>query len=137
MIERLQSALQNKTTLHTFLRFCVVGAVTAVVYGGATVFFLNVARLDYRLAISLAYVIGVSFHFVSSRRVTFAAHGEKMGRQLARYCVLLAINYGLTIGVAVLVVDVLGLSHYAAGALSWLVPMLVTFLVLKRWVFAI
>lgn len=136
MLELLRNILRDRGAFFTFIRFCAVGASSAVVYSGSVLLLLDVLRLDYRLAISLAYILGVSAHFVMSRRFTFAAHEQELGGQLGRYLVLLALNYGLTLGVAVASVDFLGLSHHAASALSLFIPMLFTYFVLKRWVFA-
>jgi len=135
MLTVLLKLLRQKD-IGQFIRFCLVGGLTALLYGGATFFFLEIVQADYKIAISMAYVVGVSFHFFCSRNVTFAATDAHLGGQLARYLVLLLVNYGLTLGVAMASVDLLGLSPYLASALSLFIPMLVTFFVLKGWVFA-
>jgi len=136
MLAAFVKKLSDPKALKVFIRFCVVGGLTALLYGGATAFFLEVVRADYKVAVSAAYVTAVSFHFLCSRNVTFSAQGKHVGGQLLRYVLYLVFNYGLTLGVAVAAVDLLGLSSYAASALSLVIPMLITFFVMKLWVFA-
>lgn len=119
-----------------FLRFAVVGGLTAVVYAGGISFFLAHLGLDYRLGISLAYAVAVSFHFFCNRKFTFNASQGNMPAQVAKYCCLLLVNYGIVLAVAVLCVDYLGISAYIASGLSLFATTLIAYIALNRWVFA-
>lgn len=128
----LQSLLTPK-----FLRFALVGGLTALVYAGGIALFLNVLALDYRLGISLAYGLAVSFHFFCNRAFTFAASSghSALPAQLVKYGCLLLLNYGIVMAVAVLCVDSLGLSAYLASGLSLGVTTLLAYVLLNKWVF--
>jgi len=118
-----------------FLRFALVGGLTAVLYAGGISLFLGILGLDYRLGISLAYVVAVSFHFLCNRRFTFNAAKGGMPAQVAKYCCLLAVNYLIVLAVAVLCVDHLGISAYVASGLSLFGTTILAYLALNRWIF--
>lgn len=120
-----------------FLRFALVGGATALVYAGGIFLFLHLLALDYRLGISLAYILAVSFHFLCNRAFTFAGSAADSGLsgQVLRYCCLLLLNYGIVLAVAVVCVDSLGLSAYLASGLSLCVTTLLAYVLLNRWVF--
>lgn len=132
----LQSLLSTLLSAK-FLRFALVGGLTAGVYAGGIALFLGRLGLDYRLGISLAYVLAVSFHFACNRKYTFkaGADGAPLAGQVVRYCCLLAINYAIVMAVAVVCVDSLGLSTYLASGLSLCVTTLIAYALLDNWVF--
>ena len=120
---------------HRFVRFLAVGGLTAVLYLGVSHLVLNVLGLEYRLGISVAYFVAVAFHFFCNRRYTFAAHDDGLVRAAARYCCVLAVNYAITLAVAVACVRLLGLAPFGSSAVSMFVTTALTFLLLSRWVF--
>src|SRR4051812_50223895 len=80
-----------------FSRFVVVGLATAAVYFALFAILEGLLGWDYRLAVSLAYIAGVAFHFIVNRNVTFNGRGGHVGGQLIRYGAVAGINYAVTI----------------------------------------
>ena len=121
---------------HQLARFLAVGGLTAILYLSASYLLLNVLGVEYRLGISAAYVVSVSFHFFCNRKYTFAVGAGELFWPIVRYCCVLVVNYGLVLAVAMACVRFLRLSSFVSSAVSICFTTALTFLLLSRWVFA-
>jgi len=124
---------QNKPFLIFYLIF---GAITAGIYFSVFTIFYEYFHLNYNIAISIAYMLAVTFHFIVNRRVTFKAHGHALNRQLLKYLVMLGINYGITLLVMYIIVY-FSLSPYLGMVFSIGVTIVSGYLIAKIWVFHI
>ena len=116
-------------------KFAFVGILTFCIYFLSFHLLYGWARLDYRMAVSLAYVIGVVSHFLLNRFFTFEAGGEAVLHHTWRYLLLLALNYGISLGVVWISVEIGRLSPYIGVVASTGVTASVSFLGMKHFVF--
>jgi putative flippase GtrA len=121
--------------MHRFVRFLGVGGTTAALYFGLLGLTQEVLHLGYRIGLSLAYVIAISFHFLANRRFTFQAHRERMLGQAWRYIAVAAINYVVTIAIVATCVEMLGISVYAATAIAIAATVVIGYVASRAWVF--
>lgn len=115
--------------------FLAVGAITAGIYFFIFTVFWKMLHVDYRVSVSIAYVLSVTFQFLTNRGVTFKNHSHNVLNQLIRYVVMLVINYGITMAVVEYTVKVLLLSPYFGVIFSVGITVITGFLLSKLWVF--
>jgi len=113
----------------------VVGGLTALIYFGFLALSVEVFTLDYRLGVSIAYVLAVSFHFLANRKFTFRIVDDRVIHQWMRYLGVLIVNYLIMLSIVSFFVDKLGISTYFSAAISIVVTVSVGYLASKFWVF--
>jgi len=123
------------SNVRRFSRFVLVGLATAAIYFALFAILEGLLRWDYRLAVSLAYVAGVAFHFIANRNVTFNGKGGRIGWQLMRYGAVAAINYAVTILITAAVVEVLRLSPYLGVVAAVATTTVSGYFLFRDWVF--
>jgi putative flippase GtrA len=119
-----------------FLRFVAVGGLATIVYFVSLSLQIEFARVDYRVAISIAYAFSVAVNFFANKLFTF--QGEQLLApvgQAFRYAVLVVLNYIITLGITALVVECLGFAAYIGVALSIPVTLVTGYLVSQFWIF--
>lgn len=116
-------------------RFVLVGIATFILNLSAFYFFFRLMQLDYRHAISYAYVITVVSHFAANKLFTFSARKQPVGHNAARYGVMLVLNYCITLAVSWLLIGRLGLPGYIAVLCYTLGNALMSFVLMKYVVF--
>ena len=119
------------------LRFAVVGAITALIYFVLLSGLMRYGAMDYRWAVTIAYVAAVSFHFVANRRYTFRAHDAPAARQAVRYLALLALNYVVMVAVATGLVELFGFAPLIGAGAAVAVTTVVAFALAHSWVFRV
>lgn len=77
-----------------FLVYIVVGVLSALIDIGTMQALLWLA-FDYRIAVSIAFALGLTFNYLCHERVTFRA--KRSASTLVRYGILVLANYGLTL----------------------------------------
>jgi putative flippase GtrA len=92
-------------------------------------------NLDYRISVSLAYVITLVSHFLLHRYFTFNAAEQQLFHNVGKYLALLGLNYVITISMAWFVVEILKLSPYFAVIATTAVTACSSFFVMKYFVF--
>jgi len=116
-------------------RFVIVGVATFLLNLGSFYFFMKILHLDYRIAVSLAYLITVLCHFTAHRLFTFQAWEQALGRNALKYACLLAFNYSMTVAVTSLIIGGLGLPGYVAVLCYTACNAATSFLAMKYIVF--
>jgi len=116
-------------------KFLTVGLITFGINFFSFHIFFGIAGWDYRIAVSLAYVITVTSHFCLNRFFTFSASEQPIFHNVGKYLLLLPLNYGVTLAVVGVVVELAGLSPYLGVIASTLATSSVSFFVLKHFVF--
>lgn len=116
-------------------KFVFVGVLTFGINFSMFHLFYGVGEIDYRISVSLAYVITVVCHFSLHRFFTFEAAGQELVHNVGKYLAMLGLNYGITITTAWFVVEVLGLSPYLGVVASTAATACTSFLVMKYFVF--
>jgi len=115
--------------------FLVVGGITAAIYYALIGILWGLLGAHYLVAVSVAYVCAVAFHFLANRRVTFDAARDSAGRQLPRYVALAVLNYLVTLLVVGFAVRFAGLHVYVGTTLAILATLLTGYLGMRHWVF--
>lgn len=130
----LASFLRDKE-LKELQRFAVVGVTTFALNLSTFYFFFKFLEFDYRHAVSFAYVITVLCHFAASKLFTFGARQQPLGRNAARYAVMLLVNYCVTLAMSWLIIGRLGLPGYVAVLCYTAANATTSFLLMKYIVF--
>lgn len=116
-------------------RFAVVGVATFFLNLSLFYSLVNFLQLDYRHAVSYAYVITVLCHFAANKSFTFGARQQPLGRNATRYAVMLVVNYCVTLAVSWLVIGWWGLPGYVAVLCYTAANATTSFLLMKHIVF--
>jgi putative flippase GtrA len=133
LLETVRSNERSKLT--TAGIFIAGGGLTAAIYYALLAVLLGKARLEYHLAITVAYLTAITFQFLINRIVTFRAAGAPVFPQAARYLATAGINYLATLAVATVAVELIGLNAYWGALLALLVTTPLNFILSKKWVF--
>ena len=118
------------------LRFALVGIFTLGIYSLTFHIFYAYVQLDYRIAITIAYLITVSTHFLLNRRYTFANTNTTVMPSLLKYSMMLAVNYLLILLIMWLLVDILKCTPYLGLILPSLIGAFTSFMIMKYFVFS-
>jgi putative flippase GtrA len=116
-------------------KFVIVGFVTFGINFSFFHLFYGLLGLDYRIAVSLAYVITVISHFLLHRFFTFSAKEQYLIHNAGKYLLMLALNYAITMTVVWLVVEVVGVSPYIGVIASAATTASASFFIMKYFVF--
>lgn len=109
----------NKSTIFEFLRYVIVGGVSAVVDTGVNyvmLYFVLGGTKDDRLLVALAvtagFLVGLAVNYILSNIFVFStAEQRQKGRTVGAFLIYLAvgvIGYGLTVGLTLLGTLIIG-----------------------------
>lgn len=116
-------------------KFVIVGFVTFGIYFTSFHLFYGLAGIDYKIAVSLAYVITVISHFLLHRFFTFGAGDQLLAHNAAKYLLMLGLNYTITLMIVWFVVEILKISPYFGVIASTAATTCSNFFVMKYFVF--
>jgi len=116
-------------------KFVIVGFVTFAINFISFHVCYGLLSLDYRVAVSLAYLVTVICHFLLHRFFTFSAGEQYLIHNAGKYLLMLALNYGIAMAVVWLAVEVVGVSPYIGVIASTAATASVSFFVMKYFVF--
>ena len=125
-------ALIDKRSASTFL---TVGFITAVINFSLFTLLFQLMHFDYRIAISIAYICSIIFHFTANRYFTFRSHGANLLQHMSRYLVMVGFNYLVTITIICIVVDHLYFSPYLGVLFAIAGTVWFGYILSKFWVF--
>ena len=117
------------------LRFGTVGLVTFAINLSMVWVFYGKAKIDYRISVSFAYILTVVAHFFLNRSFTFRQESDNTVFDVAKYGIMLILNYVITLIVNTLTVELLGLTPYFGIIFSTFFTALSSFLLMKHFVF--
>ena len=117
------------------VRFSMVGLITFVLNFFLVWVLYGQAGLDYRLAVSCAYLLTVLAHFALNRSYTYGHEGGSVAPDTARYCIMLIVNYLITLSITTLSVELLSLTPYFGIVFSIFGTAFSSFLLMKHYVF--
>lgn len=121
----------------SFFVFSLVGATGAGIYFLVLAVLLEVLAIDYRVAVTIAYLLGVIFHFLTNKFLTFKNRDlSDATTQLFRYAAVAAFSYVLTMLIVLFAVERLHHPPYYGVIASLAVTVVVNYLLSKHWVFA-
>ena len=117
------------------IRFGIVGVATFVLNFSLVFLFYGKVSLDYRIAVTCAYVITLGVHFLLNRSFTYRRVDGGVGPDTVKYGILLIANYLITLSITSATVELLGLTPYFGIVLSALATAVSSFLLMKHFVF--
>jgi putative flippase GtrA len=125
---------QGRAPLGSFVRFLVTGGLSYLVDVGTLVALNSGAGWSVAAATTGAYVVAFFFTFTLNRLWVFRASEDSATGQVARYLVLVGVNYLVTLAIVV-GLTALGVPVVVAKTASTVVIALSNFLVYRHWVF--
>lgn len=135
----MQSFVQLKRILlkqdNSFLMYLVVGSLTAVTYISLFMLLTKIMHGSYQKAVSIAYIVSVSFHFFANRKFTFKKKTNLLVHQLPRYLLFLVFNYVLTLIAMYITVDSFHLSPCIGLVLTIAATCMLSYVISKFWIF--
>ena len=117
------------------LRFAVVGIITFILYYFLFWLFFGLLILNYRLAITFAYIITVITHFTLHRLYTYRKGKSPILGHLGRYGTMLAINYATTLIITIATVEIVNQSPYFGVFIATCITTFLNFIIMKYFVF--
>lgn len=117
------------------LRFGLVGIVTFMLSYFIAWLFYGVLALDYRLAVTVAFVITVIAHFILNRTFTYKTTGSPVVHQAWKYGMMLAINYMINLFASIITVEEFGFSPYLGVIFATMITAGSSFFLMKHFVF--
>ena len=116
-------------------KFLFVGFLTFFINLGFFHFFYASLAFNYKIAITISYVISVICHFMLHRFFTFKNREQAVAHHLVKYGVMLALNYGITLGAMWMTINILVLSPYFGLVFATAITAVTSFFTMKYFVF--
>jgi len=123
----------GEETRGAFARFLLVGVLSVGVDTGSMVLLYELVGLPLAAATTLAFLLTLAVNFSLNMGFVFGVRGRLAGR-LARYGVLVGVNYVLTL-LLVLGIAALGVNYVVAKLVAVACCALVNFVAYRYWVF--
>jgi putative flippase GtrA len=124
-----------KGHVRVFSRFVLVGLATAAIYFAVFALLHDIIGISYRIAVSIGYGIGVAFHFLTNRNLTFRDLDGKISFQLMKYSLVATLNYVITLILVQTAVEEFGLSPYLGVMAAVVTTTLMGYALFTGWVF--
>lgn len=116
-------------------RFFVVGVATFALNFCLVWLFYGKAKLDYRIAVSCAYLVTVIVHFLLNRSFTYGQKGGSIAPDTVKYGIMLIVNYMLTLSITSATVELAKLTPYYGIVFATGATAFSSFLLMKHFVF--
>ncbi|AHH95664.1 putative flippase GtrA [Kutzneria viridogrisea] len=131
-VDKLPAPLR-KLLPRELVGFAILGAFTFSIDLALLAALRGWTSLPLPVAVSIAYVTAFAINFVLNRSVNFRSHAP-VGGQAARYAVVIACDYGLTLGVTT-GLSALGLDFRIARVIAAACVAAFTYTGSRFWVF--
>ena len=126
---------QLVTRYQTFLWFAAIGAFSGSVYFICLFYLLDALALDYRLAVSIAYLVALSCHFGANRQITFRGLGGSVYVHIMRYSIMVGLNYLTTMVIVIAAVNLAYVSVYIGAMVAIGFNLIINYWLSKHWIF--
>ena len=118
----------------SFVMFCVVGILNVTIYVGLYAFFDKVIKLGNIFALTLSFILAASFQFTANRFFSFQAGGRRYTKDILKYCILLLVNYLISVLVVYVATWINQPPIYGILAISGFCPFL-NYVLFRYWKF--
>jgi putative flippase GtrA len=132
---RLLHGMRRPANWLQLVRFGLVGGVGFVVNVAVYALFVHYAKVDYRVASVVAWLIAVLNNFILNRRWTFDARAGRAHFQALRFLMVSLVAEGFSLSLLTVLVEDGGFSKVPAQALAVAASMPLNFLGNKLWSF--
>lgn len=116
-------------------KFSFVGFLTFFINLSLFHIFYGVLTIDYKVAVSIAYVMTVCTHYFLNKTFTFRGADKGVVLSTFKYLSMLMFNYLITLTVVWLLVNVIHGTPYMGLVLSTALTAGVSFLLMRHFVF--
>jgi putative flippase GtrA len=117
------------------VRYCLIGIVNTLIYSTLLYLFLEVVSVTPGVAVSLAYLIAISFHFWMNRIYVFRASDGRIAGQLFRYLIFVISSYLVSLALVSICVRYLHLPSLVVVSANLVATMLLGYALSSLWVF--
>jgi len=124
-----------KTHRKTATSFILVGFITAIIYFSIFSIIWKLLGINYKISVSIAYIITMLFHFTMNKKVTFKNHSTTINSQILRYIAMVSVNYLLTIVIVHIFVEILKTNPYTGIFFAVGGTVLSGYFLARFWVF--
>lgn len=121
--------------IKNFSTFLVIGSLTAFIYFSLLSLFIEMMRLNYRLAVTFAFIFACGFQFFANRKYTFKAIEKNAAKQLVRYLLWVILSYLITLGTVTLAHEVYKINAYLSVLIALIFTTNLGFLLSQRWIY--
>lgn len=119
--------------LGSLIKFIIVGLSSNLFLYFIYLFFVNLG-LDYKIAVSIIYIVGILYTYAINSVWTFGCNGDHRVL-LIKYIFLYFFFYIINLSLLAILVDRMSLAHeLVQGGLIFLISML-NFSIQKYWIF--
>ena len=116
-----------------FLPFAIIGSVNTLIHGGILVLSIEQLRLDITVSHMLAFFLANIFSYIANSKITFRSPITLS--RYKRFVLASLLSLGLTLLLS-WVANFYGLHYLAGFALIVVLVPILSFMVIKTWVFA-
>lgn len=117
-----------------FVKYLIVGLLNTLIYTGLLLVFLQADITPVTISVGIAFLLAMLFQYIANKFFTFKII-ERSWSEVARYILLALINYGISIFVILIVINVFQLSFFLAGLISALLVAFTGFTISFFWVY--
>lgn len=126
----------RKTILMTkFIKFLFVGGSTAILQLSVFYFFLNFIDLDYRISVTVSFILALFYHFMANKIFTFKLSKQVKFTEVWKYAISSALSYFIILSCTIILVEKYKITPFSSNFFAILINIFITFSLLKLWVF--
>lgn len=118
----------------SFVAFCLVGLCCVLLYIGLYALFDKILALGHILALNLSFVLTASFQFFANRFFSFQSTGQKYTKDILKYCVLLMVNYLMSVLFVLIAIWIHQPPIYGVLIVSVISPF-TSYILFRYWIF--
>ena len=119
-----------------FIKFSIVGAITACIYILEIILFYNYLDFNYLYVVFFSYLSCNLFHFYANKIFTFGLTEKKIStNKVLNYVAIILLNTFLTMIFVFFLKEIIGFSVILASIFTLFVTVLVGFYLMKKFVF--
>lgn len=118
---------------NTFIIYCIVGVISAVVDIYSLHVFTNVMFFNSEISVTIAFTFGLIVNYFLHSYLTFKSEASRSS--FKKYLVVVAVNYILTMVLIKLLVNFVGLDLISSKIVTLPLIAIIGFVFSKLWIY--
>ncbi len=119
-----------------FIKFSIVGAITACIYFFEIILLYNYLNLNYMYVVCFSYLSCNLFHFYANKIFTFGLTEKKIStNKVLGYIAIILLNTLLTMIFVFFLKEIIGLTVISSSIFTLLITVVVGFFLMRKFVF--
>jgi len=119
---------------HTFLKYCLIGAVNTVSCFSVVYVLLDIYRVDYLLSNVAGYATGLLVSFILNKYRNFRSKGH-LGKEFVLFLLSFGVAYAANLAALVFLVEMLRFDAFFSQVLSGAFYTVIFYTLTKHFVF--